>query len=298
MVIAGIALQGLWSMTNGASSWAQLGTGPGSAAITNRTSSVLYDPDHPDTFWESGIYNAGGVYVTTDNGQTFTQLGTTTHNDRISVDLTDPARKTMLAGGHEQTSQLNRSTDGGSTWTNVGVNIPASAGFTTLPQVIDSMVHLVGTYNGTGSGIFRTTNGGSSWTQVFSTGVRQEPLVASDGTIYWLVDGNGGLVASSDKGQTWKMVTTGMLYSYGSGSILELPDGRLVSYGTQNLMISKDKAATWTAIGPAFPYTPVGVTYSTFRKAFYIWHFDCQFTSNDPVLPDAILSYPFDYQTQ
>ena len=42
---------------------------------------------------------------------TFTQLGTVTHNDLISVDFSDPDRKTILAGTHEQKRKLFLSTD-------------------------------------------------------------------------------------------------------------------------------------------------------------------------------------------
>ncbi|HEX4474266.1 MAG TPA: hypothetical protein VH142_04260, partial [Polyangiaceae bacterium] len=124
-LIAGIAQKGLWASTDGGGSWHQIGAGAGSDTITNRTSSLLFDPDHPDQYWESGIYNAGGVYLTTDDGATFHALGTVHHDDLISVDFTDPARKTMLAGGHEQTQTLYRSTDGGATWDNVGTNLPS-----------------------------------------------------------------------------------------------------------------------------------------------------------------------------
>ena len=60
-LIASVSLHGLWS-TTGAADWTALGTGAGSAPISNRGSKIVFDPDHPDTFWESGIYNGGGVF--------------------------------------------------------------------------------------------------------------------------------------------------------------------------------------------------------------------------------------------
>jgi hypothetical protein len=41
------------------------------------------------------------------------------------------------------------------------------------------------------------------------------------------------------------------------------------------------------------PYDPAGVTYSKFRKAFYIWHSDCK----NPTAKDAIMHHPFDWTT-
>ena len=90
MVIAGVAKAGLWGTEDGGKTWRKLGSGAGSAVITNRISGVVYDPAHPGTFWELGIYNGGGVYKTTNNGATFEQLGDVTHTDSISVDFSDP----------------------------------------------------------------------------------------------------------------------------------------------------------------------------------------------------------------
>ena len=104
MLTVSVALRGLWASENGAVVWTPLGMGAGSATITNRGSSIVYDPDHPNTFWQSGIYNGGGVYRTDDNGVTFRQLGNVTHSDAVSVDLTDPQRLTLLSAGHEQTA--------------------------------------------------------------------------------------------------------------------------------------------------------------------------------------------------
>ena len=42
-------------------------------------------------------------------------------------------------------------------------------------------------------------------------------------------------------------------------------------------------------LGPSFPFEPVGVVYSRYRKAFYIWHFSCGFDPPPPVPADAIM---------
>jgi photosystem II stability/assembly factor-like uncharacterized protein len=302
LLIAGIAQQGLWGSKNGGTSWSRLGTGAGSAAITNRTSSILYDPAHVQTFWESGIYNAGGVYRTTDDGTTLLALGNVTHNDSISVDFTDPMRQTLLAGTHEQSGHLFRSTDGGNTWTDIGPNLPTGTGFSSQALVIDAQTHLLGTYTysntGGGLGVFRTTDGGKTWTQVFSSPVQGHPLVMSDGSIYWSLSGNSGMVKSSDKGQTWqKTVGQGVL---ATSSPVVLPDGRIASLGPQTVMISSDCGTTWNPASTALPYSPTGLAYSPYEKAFYVWHFDCTGQSNpgDPVPSDAVMRFDFDYRSQ
>ena len=299
-IIAGVAQRGLWTIANGADTWTQLGQGGGSAIVTNRPSAIVYDPGHPDTFWESGIYNGGGVYRTQDSGITVVQLGSAIHSDLVSIDFSDPARRTLLAGTHEQSGKLLRSTDGGSTWIDIGAQLPAGAGYSVSPLVIDAQTHLLGTYSTAGSGVFRTTNGGTSWTQTYSGGVFGHPLTASDGSIYWLLDGGGGLIRSAtDKGISWtKMIGSGTLGASVAG-VLELPDGRLSTVGSNYVLVSSDHGATWGQRGAPLPYAPVGLIYSRFRKAFYIWHFDCTFDpSGDPVPADAIERLPFDWQTQ
>jgi hypothetical protein len=208
-IIAGVALQGLWANTNG-STWTHLGAGAGSDTIINRPFWIVYDPAHPGVFWESGIYTGAGVYKTTDNGSTFHQLGpadTIRHMDYVSVDFSDPNRQTLLAGGHEQSQAVWRSTNGGQDWTNIGLNLPANTGFSTNPLIIDSQTYLVNTQTSWGSGsagIYRTTNGGTSWQQVSALGPAGPPLVASNGAIYWSV--GDSLLKSINSGLTWTRV--------------------------------------------------------------------------------------------
>jgi photosystem II stability/assembly factor-like uncharacterized protein len=261
---------------------------------------IVYDPDHADTFWEAGIYNGGGVYKTEDNGQTFVQLGSVGHDDGVSVDFTDPARKTLLAGPHEQANKLYRSIDSGNNWTDIGSRLPADAGFLSSPLVVNAKVHLIGSYDGSGAGVFRTTDGGDTWAQVHGGAVRGHPLVANNGWIYWLLDADAGLIRSEDQGVSWTQITDAKILSTYSGgaAVLELPDGRLISIGFHTIMVSADQGATFQALGPELPFGPAGLAYSPFRRTLYVWHFDCNFSGSDPVLSDAIAALEFDYRTQ
>src|SRR5581483_11231730 len=100
MLIAGIAQKGLWATTDGGKSWKALGTS--GDPITNRTSAIVFDPANSKHWWESGIYNGSGVYFTSDDGASFHALGNAAHIDLVTIDFTDPDRKTLLGGGHEQ----------------------------------------------------------------------------------------------------------------------------------------------------------------------------------------------------
>ncbi len=285
MVIAGVAQKGLWANTAG-TTWTQLGTGAGSDTITNRPSSIVYDPLNSAIFWESGIYNSGGVYKTTNGGSTFTRLGTVAHNDYVSVDFTDANRQTLLAGGHEQSQTIYKSTNGGATWTNIGPNFPANTKFTSNPHIINSQTYIVNAqgYGGGNPGLYRTTNGGTSWQLVNANGPVGAPLVTSTGVIYWA---NGGsLLKSTDGGATWTSVGSGL----GGYPPVELPDKRLASIsGGNNIVVSADGGATWSAVGPTTPYRAWGFVYSATRQAFYIWLLDC----GTVVQPNAVMKLDY-----
>jgi photosystem II stability/assembly factor-like uncharacterized protein len=192
-VIAGVAAQGLWQLDKATTTWNALGTGPGSAEINNRTSSITYDPLDPQRFWESGTY-APGVFRTDDGGTTFMRLGAIEDIDYVSIDMTDVFRRTMLAGGHEERA-LYRSINGGAEWFDITATLPENIGFTAYPVVIDAQTHLLGTYRGDEPGIFRTVDGGFTWERVHQGAVIGIPLIV-DETIYWLRDGGAGILVS------------------------------------------------------------------------------------------------------
>ena len=298
-LIAGIAQKGLWGSTDGGGTWEPLGTGKASDPITNRMRNIVFDPDVPTRWWESGIYNSGGVYGTTDDGATFHMLGDDRQQgDSLSVDLSDPDRKTLLIGGHESGGALTLSGDGGKTWGPVGKGLPSGTNCT-FPLIIDAQTFLVGCggYGGGPSGIFRSTNRGQSWKQVSSAGGAGTPLRASDSdhTIYWLSP-DGGLTRSSDNGASWvDAVGSGTIVGPG---VVELPDGRIASLSKHSVLVSSDKGSSWSIATSAWPYpdssSPTGLAYSKDQRAFFIWYFTCGFDGPVPVPNDAILRYDFD----
>jgi hypothetical protein len=294
-LIAGVALKGLWSSRDGGASWEAMGTGAGSDVITNTPVTIAFDPDHPEIFYESGIYNGGGGYKTIDDGVTFDVLGDLFHSDLVSVDFTDPERKLLLAGGHEQSQVLRRSTDGGATWNDIGSTLPAGVNCTNV-HVLDARTYLLGCERGQ-PGILRSADAGATWTTVSAFGGARQPLRASDGTFYWASGEDASLVRSSDDGLTWEKVTI----SAGRGTYpvrpIELPDGRIATLGHDHVVVSDDQGETWSLASGTTPYTDgFGVVYSAPRKSFFIWHWTCGQAA--PVPDDAIMQFPFDYETQ
>jgi photosystem II stability/assembly factor-like uncharacterized protein len=301
LLIVGIASVGVYGSRNGGLSWQELSAKSDAGQIVNRMTAIVYDPSDSNRFWECGIYS-GSPFVTADDGATWSELGDIGDTDLVSIDFSDPARKTLVAGGHEQSNTLYLSTNGGMVWSPIGAALPANTNCT-FPLVFDTQTYLVGCggYGGGVSGIFRTTDAGKTWTKVTGSGGAAAPLLAADGTIYWASPNNAGMTRSTDKGLTWKDVV-------GPGVIttdqpIELPDGRLAIMGATYVLISADRGETWTPATAALPTTAEenvnGVVYSAQRKAFYIWHNNCtSFSVPVDVPKDAVMRFDFDYQKE
>ncbi len=281
LVILSIFQDGLWGSRDGGLTWTALGAGKESALVSNTPTTIVYDPDHPKTFWESGIYGPG-VYRTDDDGLNFQQLGMTTHNEYLSIDFQDADRHFMMMGGHEQGGTLYRSTDGGMNWDSIGDAVPGDCTQSTYPVVLDHDNYLLGCHDS----IWATSDAGQTWSLSNSYGGATPPLITSTGTIYWTVQLNGGLVESDDNGQTWnRALGGGVLFSL---TPIELPDGSLAAIGTQNaIMRSTDGGMGWTAVTPALSFTPSGLIYSAQEKAFFVWQAKC----DTAVAKDAVLRY-------
>jgi photosystem II stability/assembly factor-like uncharacterized protein len=298
-VIAGVARRGLFATDDGGATWLALGTGNGSAQITNGPTAVVFDPDNAQHFYESGIYG-DGPYETDDGGVTFRRLGTISHNDGVSIDFTDPQRRTLLAGSHERTHQLWRSTDGGDSWTDIGASLPADSNFSTYPLVLSDQLFLLGScgYAMGACGVLRSNNGGTSWSFATDEGPWGSPLVTSDATIYFMLNGNRGLMRSSDQGASWTVTASGPQQQF-TGKPVELPDGRIVALGFTHLLITEDRGDHWAEIGEALPFNGAncgiyGFTYSPALKRFFANHNDC----SGNLIAGSVWSAGFDWESQ
>lgn len=294
-VIAGVAgAPTLFATDDGGASWFALGSTPGSATLGNGPTGIVFDPSDPRRYWESGIYGPG-VFRTDDAGASFTRLGDVSHDDLVAIDFTDPARATLLAGGHEQSHTLYLSRNGGTTWENIGARI-ASDQNTSNPMILAHDTFLVGTW-GSGGAILRSTDGGTSWQQVLDQAPAGPPLHASDGAIYWPLFYDAGIAVSRDEGVTWT-VTSGPVHSRG-GPPVELPDGRVLALGHESILASSDHGATWQPIGSPLPYPgqncgTYGLTYAAEPRALFIHQNDC----SGHVASSSVWSSHFDYETQ
>jgi photosystem II stability/assembly factor-like uncharacterized protein len=298
LLVFGVARQGYWSSVDGGASYEKLGTT--GDKILNRLTSVVWDPSSSDVFYAAGIYGweapfTDGVFKTSDRGASFNGYkalsAIQSANDSISIDFTDPDRKVMLSGGHEQTDVLFRSQDGGKTWSNIRDSLPEGLGFCTWTLVLDAkrmLVACAASYSQKAGAIVRSTDGGDTWTTVSDKGATSQPLWARDGSIYWDNEA-GGLLKSEDQGVTFTSIANNASSRVGP---IQLPDGRVVVVANKVLTASADGGKTWEPLAPAMPFDPTGMDYSPFRRAFYATYFDC----NDAVPNDAVERYGYDFE--
>jgi photosystem II stability/assembly factor-like uncharacterized protein len=263
-VIAGVSERGLWASADRGGTWRKLGDDE----IRFRPGRIVFDPKDASVFWVSGCYG-DAPFKTDDGGKTFHRLGRLAHADGVAVDFTDPWRKTLLLGLHEQSQSLQLSRDGGNTWTKIGDRLPADSNHSSDPIIIDAKTFLINTAGWkpkASLGIYRSEDGGRSWTQVSTYGPQGPALVASDGAIYWQRLWGGGLLKSTDQGRTWKQISRAV-----RDNPIELPGNRLAGLAEAQIMVSADGGATWATLGPPAPLKPNGIIYSDRGKCFYAW---------------------------
>jgi hypothetical protein len=290
-VVVGLVRVGLYASTDGGTSWAIEG---GAASPNHDHNNVRFDPEHAEVYWAAGMHANPGIFRTTDDGMSFAVLGSVANIDDVSIDFTDPDRKTLLAGAHEQ-HVLYKSTDAGATFTDITASFPAGSAFTNGPLVVDANTLLMGTafYNSDPSeGVFRSSDGGGSWTQVSTSAVVGNGLKTSWGTLFYGANAGGNVLRGSADGATW----TTLPVPGASGIVIELPGNRIAtmvkSGNTPSIAMSADEGATWTTAAdnvpaPSWQNSGAYLSYDAVRGAFFVSFWDCGTT----VHPDSLWRY-------
>lgn len=275
-----------WSSTDGGSTWVQIGQGSGSAALTVNPIGIRFDPKSSSTFWVYGYFAGtnGGLYKTTDGGNTFTSVTPTgIAVDEVEDVSVDAGSNTVLATEHERSQAVFKSTDGGQTWAAIGAGLPAGTAFSEYTYIADASTYLVGcsfaidSPGDTGGGttaIYQTTDGGTTWTAATNGGyaVFSSPTVLN-GVLYWsYYNGNdGGIITSSDSGASWTVLQPNGLYY--KVVPVALQSGQIASVTTSNeVMLFTPGTTSATTLTGTIGFNSVdGLVYDSVRNALFAW---------------------------
>lgn len=189
---------GVWKTIDGGRVWkpifdSQPVASIGALGLAPSAPDVLYVGSGESTFRDSMGYG-DGVYKTTDAGKTWTHLGLdeTQHIGKIAVHPTNPDIVFVAATGHLYAPNpergVFRSKDGGKTWENVLFKNNDVGAIEVLIDPTNPQVVYAGLWNtrrppwytyaptnGPGGGIFKSTDGGDTWKQL-TTGLPKEGI--------------------------------------------------------------------------------------------------------------------------
>jgi photosystem II stability/assembly factor-like uncharacterized protein len=217
--------------------------GPPSAG---RIAAIAGIPGDPSTYYVGAA--SGGVWKSTDSARTWTPM----FDDQpvqaigaLAVAASDP--KVVWAGTGEAWAirdsdmmgdGIYRSTDGGATWSHMGLRETGRIGRIVVHPTNPDIVFACALGRVTGPqeerGVFRTTDGGRTWTRVLFV----NPNTGCSGLA---IDANNPNVLFAG---TWDVVMhTWAMFSGGAGS---------------GVYVSRDGGTTWTRLERGLPKSPVG----------------------------------------
>ena len=246
--------------------WVSLGPTPGAyfnyGNISSRIVSGAFDPNNANIIY-IGPAN-GGVWKTTDGGMFWFPLTDQEASLSMGAIEIDPTNTNIIyAGTGEATYSavsyygrgLLKSTDGGSTWTQITSGLPSSTYFSRIKIRPGNSTQLLAALGN--NGLYRSTNSGTSWTLILS-GRIDDVVFSPTGDTAFAVGGSNGLRRSIDGGGTFS--------AYGSG----------LSTGTRTHF---DLAKS----NPAFMYSAVygGSTVTLYKSTDYGTNWNSLTTTSD-----------------
>mgnify|MGYP003321134842 FL=1 len=201
--------------TGGLGNWSIVGPFDGNFLNgIGRVNVIAFHPTQPNTLFAGAP--AGGLWKSTDDGLTWSTNTDLLPNLGVSAILIDPTNPLVMYigtgdrdAGDTYLLGVMKSTDGGLTWNPTGLsfNLTQSARIVGMAMHKDSTHHLVAA---TRNGIVRSLNGGATWTT--EAGGTFGCLVQVPGTnkLFAGTSSNGRIWMSTDFGDTWTMVTSGL----------------------------------------------------------------------------------------
>lgn len=235
---AGFTGGGLWRTDDAGNSWRNISDGfftsgsIGAIAVAPSDENVLYVGTGEHAIRGQSSTYGDGMYRSTDQGRTWTRIGLTASRQisavRVHPQNPDVVYVAVQGDRWQGTSErgIYRSTDGGTTWTQLLKGMNATSGASDLSMDATNPRILYAAFwdhqrtpwmvrsGGTGSGIWKSTDGGDTWTRL-SEGLPKlmgkigvAVSAANPDRVYAIVEAeNGGLYRSDDAGKSWRLMT-------------------------------------------------------------------------------------------
>lgn len=229
----------------GAQTWQDLGPAPiSNGSYTGRISAIAASPGDPNRYFVAGA--DGGVWRTTDGGQTWTPLTDRMPTSAMGALAIDPSDPNVIYAGTGEGNHANhsryglgllKSQDGGATWQQLAESVFAGRCFTALVVDPSNRQRLYAGITNAGGfpekaaarlhplrngpvGVFRSTDGGSTWSQL-TTGIPNQActdlaidptnpniVYAAIGRIFGSPD--NGIYKSTNGGDSWTKLAGGL----------------------------------------------------------------------------------------
>jgi hypothetical protein len=248
----------VWRTTNSGTNW--------EPAITSNFPDVGIDAliVTRDGVLYAGL-NGEGVFKSTDNGTTWTDLNTTfAYVGAFAANST-----TLIAGSVGFGQGMFRTTNAGTTW------VPANSG---APMSNISAMCTVGEtiFAGlSGTGIYKTTDGGITWvlSNAGVTNIFINALLNAGSSIFAAT--YGGLFRSTDGGSNWALANDGIPAN--DWGISLAINGSTLYTGTRShgVFRSTDNGDSWTSLNDGLPtkldstlYSPISSLHATNGSLF------------------------------
>ena len=156
---------GLFRSTDSGNTWTPLNNFSG-LAVEPAVMTVAIDPTTPSTMY-AGIFSAG-LFKTTNGGASWSPINNGLTDDQensfprvITIDPFNPATLYSGHGSPEGRGKINKSTNGGASWTAITNGVP----FGVVRGLIADQSSASTLYAGIdGGGVIKTINGGANWT--------------------------------------------------------------------------------------------------------------------------------------
>ncbi|HEY3781391.1 MAG TPA: sialidase family protein [Fimbriimonadaceae bacterium] len=293
------ALTGAWNFIGPNNLTFPYQTYYGTPPLAGRISCLAYDPTVAGTIYAGS--GGGGLWKSTNSGVTWKCISDNPIFllPAVCSIAIDPKNHNILYVGTgdfdgffpEYYQGIMKSTDGGTTWVNLGRNVPG-IGDDAISKIVidpnnDQLITITtgqggygGPFYGAG-GVFRSANGGTTWSGVHVLAGNYSALDISGADVsgnvtYWAASGGypAQIYYSRDHGVTWNKV-------HGPTNTIETVEGLAaskVSPGTvfilspdsQGLFRSTDYGVTWTNLQNS--NFPQGVSDPNWTQATYDYY--------------------------